>query len=324
MKKTTIVIPNYNGINFIENCLRSVFADDATAQVIVVDNGSTDGSVDVCRKFPEVTLIELGENTGFSCAVNAGIRAANTEYVILLNNDTEVAAGFAENLTKALEQHPKAFSVSSQMRSLYHKDVMDNAGDLYTALGWARARGGGKPYGAYQKEKRIFSACAGAAIYRKAIFEEIGYFDEAHFAYLEDVDVGYRARIYGYENRYTPEAIVYHAGSGSSGSKYNEFKINLSSRNSIYIIGKNMPLLQTLVNLPLLLIGFLIKTLFFVKKGYGARYLKGLLKGFALSFSAKGREKHVPFKPERLGNYLRIEGELLLNTFRVLFGCDFQ
>ncbi len=323
MKKTTIVIPNYNGINFIEGCLRSIFADDAEAKVIVVDNGSSDGSTKCLKNFPKVELIELWDNTGFSHAVNVGIQAADTEYVLLLNNDTEVAAGFLAAMEKALDRHPKAFSVSSQMRNLYRRDEMDNAGDLYTALGWARARGGGKDFTPYQREKKVFSACAGAAIYRKAIFEEIGYFDETHFAYLEDVDVGYRARIYGYENWYTPDAVVYHAGSGSSGSKYNAFKINLSSRNSIYIIGKNMPLLQILINLPFFLIGFLLKILFFAKKGFGLLYIKGLGKGFGLSFSETGKEKHVPFEARHFLNYLRIELELLINMFRVLFGCDF-
>ena len=91
------------------------------------------------------------------------------------------------------------------------------------------------------------------------ILKEIGLFDENHFAYLEDVDLGYRAKIHGYDNFYEPLAVCYHAGSGFSGSRYNEFKVNLSSRNSIYLILKNMPLLQLLINLPFLLLGFLTK-----------------------------------------------------------------
>ena len=79
----------------------------------------------------------------------------------------------------------------------------------YCALGWAYARGKGKNIHTYEKEEKIFASCAGAAIYRKKIFDELGYFDEEHFAYLEDMDVGYRARIYGYENWYAPDAMVY-------------------------------------------------------------------------------------------------------------------
>ena len=96
----------------------------------------------------------------------------------------------------------------------------------------------GKDIHTYEKEEKIFASCAGAAIYRKKIFDELGYFDEEHFAYLEDMDVGYRARIYGYENWYAPDAMVYHVGSGTSGSRYNQFKIRYSSRNNIYLIYK--------------------------------------------------------------------------------------
>ena len=82
----------------------------------------------------------------------------------------------------------------------------------------------------YNRACNVFSACAGAAIYRREVFEKIGYFDEMHFAYLEDIDVGYRAKIAGYYNRYCPSAEIYHVGSGTSGSKYNEFKVRLAAQ----------------------------------------------------------------------------------------------
>ena len=110
----------------------------------------------------------------------------------------------------------------------------------------------------YQKCDRIFSACAGAAIYRKELLEKIGLFDEAHFAYLEDVDVGYRANLYGYRNLFAPDAAVYHVGSAVSGSRHNPFKVELTARNNLYLIYKNMPPLQLLINLPFLLLGILI------------------------------------------------------------------
>ena len=119
----------------------------------------------------------------------------------------------------------------------------------------------------------MFSACGGAAIYRRALFEQIGYFDELHFAYLEDVDIGYRARIMGYKNKYTPKAVVYHAGSSTTGGRYNTFKVRIAARNSWYVVFKNMPLLQLIINLPFILIGFMIKAMFFILKGYGREYL---------------------------------------------------
>jgi len=166
----------------------------------------------------------------------------------------------------------------------------------------------------------VFSACAGAAIYRRELLLEVGGFDANHFAYLEDVDLGYRARINGYVNMYEPEAVCLHAGSASSGSRYNEFKVNLSSRNSIYLILKNMPLLQIVINLPFLIIGYAVKTLFFIRKGFGLTYIKGLGKGFALFFSKKGHVKKVHFKLKNLGNYCMIQLELWANMIRRLCG----
>ena len=317
---TSVVIPNYNGSKYLKNCLLSLQkCEDEDFEVIVVDNGSTDGS-DVLPDSLKlnVRLIKLNENTGFAHAVNVGIREAKGEYVILLNNDTEVESGFVRKLTEALKKNRKAFSASAMMVDMNNREVLDGAGDYYCALGWAFAYGKGKKTEECDKGRKIFSSCGGACIYDKAKLEITGLFDELHFAYLEDVDLGYRARIAGFDNIYEPAAVVYHAGSGFSGSRYNEFKIKLSSRNSVYLILKNMPILQLIINLPFIVFGYLIKTLFFVLKGYGKVYLKGLLDGFKLYFSKEGHKNKVRFKLSNLKNYFIIEIELLVNIFRRL------
>lgn len=317
---TSVVIPNYNGIRYLKNCLLSLQkCEGEDFEVIVVDNGSTDGSDLLPNSLKlNVRLIKLNENTGFAHAVNVGIREAKGEYVILLNNDTEVESGFVRKLTEALKKNRKAFSASAMMVDMNNREVLDGAGDYYCALGWAFAYGKGKKTEECDKGRKIFSSCAGACIYDKAKLEITGLFDELHFAYLEDVDLGYRARIAGFDNIYEPAAVVYHAGSGFSGSRYNEFKIKLSSRNSVYLILKNMPILQLIINLPFIVFGYLIKTLFFVLKGYGKVYLKGLLDGFKLYFSKEGHKNKVRFKLSNLKNYFIIEIELLVNIFRRL------
>ena len=317
---TSVVIPNYNGIRYLKNCLLSLQkCEGEDFEVIVVDNGSTDGSDLLPDSLKlNVRLIKLNENTGFAHAVNVGIREAKGEYVILLNNDTEVESGFVRKLTEALKKNRKAFSASAMMVDMNNREVLDGAGDYYCALGWAFAYGKGKKTEECDKSRKIFSSCAGACIYDKAKLEITGLFDELHFAYLEDVDLGYRARIAGFDNIYEPASVVYHAGSGFSGSRYNEFKIKLSSRNSVYLILKNMPLLQLIINLPFIVFGYLIKTLFFVLKGYGKVYLKGLLDGFKLYFSKEGHKNKVRFKLSNLKNYFIIEIELLVNIFRRL------
>ena len=321
--KSTVIIPNYNGMKFIENCMKALEQETSTSYCIcVVDNGSTDGSKEwVKNNCPEVQLIEMGKNTGFCGAVNAGIDAAKTPYVVLLNNDTEVEYGFVKALETALEKEKKSFSVSAKMVDLYNKEVLDGAGDLYCALGWAFALGKGKAVTEnYRKPQEVFSACGGAVIYRKEILDKIGSFDKNHFAYLEDCDLGYRAQIFGYRNYYTPDAVVYHAGSGVSGSRHNEFKVTLSSKNSVYLIYKNMPVLQVILNLPFLIPGFLVKYLFFIKKGLGATYRKGILQGIKFCFSEEAKEKKISFNKKYLPNYIRIQWKLWINTIRRFMG----
>lgn len=321
MIRTTVVIPNYNGIKYIENCLYSLEQGSVIPKIIVVDNGSVDGSLLLIKeKFPHVQIIEFAENTGFCKAVNAGIKAASTEYVLLLNNDTVADREMVRSLEAVLDAEPEAFSAAARMISLHDPEKLDSAGDFYCALGWAFSRGKDKPSESYMRSGRIFSACAGAALYRREVFDRIGYFDENHFAYLEDMDIGYRANIYGYYNKYAPDAIVYHAGSAVSGSRHNEFKVSLSSRNSVYLIYKNMPFLQIFLNLPFLVLGYLVKFLFFALKGMGGVYLKGIGKGISLSLSARGRKNKVKFSIKNLKSYIWIQLQLWLNLFRRVLG----
>ena len=312
--EVSVVIPNFNGIAFLDSVLASLEGQTLNNfEVILVDNGSTDGSCSfVTANYPWVHLIELSENFGFCGAVNAGIRAAKAPYVLLLNNDTEVKEDFVEEMLAAIRRHKNAFSCGARMVQYHDRDKLDDVGNYYCALGWSFARGRGNDIHAYETEDRIFSACAGAAIYRKKILEKIGYFDEEHFAYLEDTDIGYRARIYGYENWYAPKAIVYHVGSGTSGSRYNQFKTRYSSRNNIYLIYKNMPLLQIILNLPFLVAGFLVKFLFFAVKGMGKEYAAGIKNGFSISM----KNKKVPFRMKHLPNYCKIQLELWINIVR--------
>lgn len=323
MAKSTVVIPNFNGIRYIETCLDSLYAGTVKdIKVIVVDNGSTDGSMELVRtKYPQVELIANKENTGFCHAVNQGIKASTTPYVILLNNDTRVDFAFVHELEKVMDadRGQEIFSAAAKLVSLYDQDKTDDAGDYYCALGWAFARGKGKNPSIYHKDCDIFASCAGAAIYRRELLEtnHVGLFDEAHFAYLEDIDIGYRAKIHGYINRFAANSIVYHAGSATSGSRYNAFKTKIVARNSIYLIYKNMPFVQILFNFPLLLAGFIIKQLFFIKKGFGKEYLTGIINGIMLSAGAEAKAHKRRYKAEDKMRYVAMQFELWRNVFRL-------
>lgn len=314
MSEVTVIIPNYNGKGYICQCLDSLKKQDFTDfEIIVVDNCSEDGSADlVAGKYENVKLIRLSQNFGFSRAANEGLKASAAPYALLLNSDTKADSGFVGALYRAVTADRNIFSVSSKMLQTKRPDRIDGAGDLYCALGWAFARGKGKKSSRYSRPADVFAACAGAAIYRRSILDETGWFDEFHFAYLEDIDIGYRARIMGYRNVYAPDAVVWHVGSGVTGSRYNDFKIRLSARNNMYVIMKNMPWPQILLNSPLLLIGFLVKAIFFTCIGHSRAYLSGIKRGYLLC--RDGRK--FPYSKEHFGNYVRIQLEIWLNTLR--------
>lgn len=307
----SIVIPNYNGNKYLKECLDSVYAQSfRDFELIIIDNASTDGSYDWLRDYKDIQFKRLDQNYGFSRAVNEGIYLAKGEYVLLLNNDTIMASDFLEEILKEMERHPKAFAVCSKMIQYHNPDLIDDAGDEYTLMGWTRKRGDNESVECYIKSETVFSACAGAALYRKSVFGEIGYFDENFFAYMEDVDISYRARIYGYENRYCASAKIHHIGSATSGSRYNAFKVRLAAQNNIYVPYKNMPFIQLVLNMPFLLMGYFIKYLFFVRKGLGKAYREGIINGI----KGLSQMQKVPFKWGHIYNYIYIEAMLIKNT----------
>ncbi len=321
MSKTAVVIPNYNGIKFLADCLNSLKQQSVEDfDVIVVDDCSTDESLNEIEcNFSWVQSVKRSKNGGFAAAVNDGIRFAKdlgAEYVLLLNNDTVADPYFVEKLTDAIEADEKIFSVQAKMLSLIEPEIIDDAGDFYTVLGWAYARGKRKSASKYNKKSKIFAACAGAAIYRMSILEEIGGFDEAHFAYLEDIDIGYRAGLYGYYNMYEPGAIVYHAGSATSGSRYNEFKIRLAARNSVFLIYKNQTVLQYILHFFPLLAGFVIKQFFFMLKGYGKVYHKAVLEGLKQCGISEIKGKRIGIVKGHFKDACRLEWELWINILR--------
>lgn len=316
MCEVTIVIPNYKGKEYLYSCVKSLYEKDHTEKkILIIDNASNDGSIDEVKKeYPDVECIMLDKNYGFCRAVNIGIEKSDTPYVILLNNDTVIKENYVGYLLEAIKNAPDTFSIEPKMIQYHDQSKIDSAGTYYNAMGWAFAYGKDREIEKYNHARKIFAACAGAAIYRREIFDEIGMFDEKHFAYLEDIDVGYRARIAGYNNRYEPKAEVIHVGSAASGARYNEFKIRLSSRNNIYLLYKNMPILQKILNSPFLFVGFLVKYIFFRQKGYGKLYVDGLKEGWHM-----GRKSDkVKYKNHNLKNYMKIQLELWINIFRRL------
>lgn len=316
-----IIIPNYNGNRFLKDCIESLYTQTYhNFRIIIIDNNSTDSDYLWVNNYKNILFKKLDSNYGFDKAVNEGIKLSNSEYIVLLNNDTVATKDWLENLVNTIKSDKKIFSVCSKMIRYDDKNLIDDAGDGYNLLGWGYKIGDGKTIENYSKNREVFSSCAGAAIYRRSILEEIGYFDEEFFAYMEDIDISYRAKIYGYKNIYCANAKIYHIGSATSGSRYNPFKVNLSARNNIYVLYKNMPFIILIINLPFLLLGFLIKYIFFIKKGFGKEYKEGFIEGI----KRLNKVKKVKFKFNHIFNYIKIEIELFLNTFKYIFSKIFN
>lgn len=316
--KVSVVTPNYNGEKFLKTFFKSLNDDSQfIGEVIIVDNGSSDGSKEFIKNnsfnFP-VELIENSENLGFSPAVNQGIQKARYEYIFSLNNDTEVKEGSVKALADLISSDDKIFSAQAKMLQYNNKELIDDVGDEYNLLAWTKKTGENHKSEEYTEVCEIFSACAGAAMYKKSLLEEIGMFDNNFFAYMEDVDLAIRSRINGYRNVLCPDAVVYHIGSATSGSRYNEFKVKLAARNNIWVVHKNLPIPLKIVNFIFLFLGFFIKYMFFVKKGFGSTYLSGIREGL----STRGKIKKVKFKSSNTKNYFKIEYRLIINTFKFI------
>ena len=238
----SIIIPHWNGKVFLPDCLDALYAQTyPQLEIIIVDNASQDGSQDYIKtEHPQVHLIELDHNSGFTGACNAGMAVARGEFICLLNNDTAVHPEWAEKVVEAFTRSPKIGSVASKMMLFDKRDHIHTAGDFFTVDGQAGNRGvWEKDDGQYDREECVFGACGGSSVYRRVMLDEIGLLDHDFFFLLEDIDLSWRAQLAGWQCLYTPSAIVYHhlsaTGGGVTASYYN-------GRNLIFVLVKNYPI----------------------------------------------------------------------------------
>lgn len=316
--QVSVVTPNYNGEKFLKTFFDSLNQDcECIGELIIVDNGSTDKSKDYIKNYSfnfPVNLIENSENLGFAPAVNQAIRHSKYDYIFSINNDTEIEKGSIKALIDLITSSEDIFSVQAKMLQFNNKELIDDVGDEYNLLAWTKKTGENHKSDEYVEVKDIFSSCAGAAMYKKAVLNEIGMFDDNFFAYMEDVDLAIRSKIYGYRNLLCPQAIVYHIGSATSGSRHNDFKVKLAARNNVWVVYKNLPISLKILNFIFLFLGFLIKYIFFLKKGFGSTYLAGIKEGL----NTRNKINKVKFNSKNTKNYFKIEYRLIINTLKFL------
>lgn len=239
-----IIIPNWNGLDFIADCLASLEDQTMRSEIIVADNGSTDGSLELIKRdFPKVTIVELGTNHGFAGGVNAGIQAAikrGAKSVALFNNDAVADPDWLKQLQSSLDSHHQAGIVTSKIITM-DGSALDSTGDFYSRWGLPFPRGRGETNtGKYDQPEMVFGASGGASLYRVAMLEAIGLFDEDFFAYYEDTDLSFRAQLAGWEVWYEPKALARHHIGGTSTKVAGLARFH-SMKNLYYVYTKNMP-----------------------------------------------------------------------------------
>ena len=235
-----VVIPNFNGAHWLPGVLASVAAQTAApAETVVVDDGSTDGSPALlAADFPWVRVVARGENGGFARAANAGIGATSAEAIALVNTDVVLDPGWLETAATALAGHPRAASVATKLVDLADPALLYDAGDVLRRDGACEQRGRfERDTGAYDAPGEVFSACAGAALYRRSAVAAAGGFDERLGMYLEDVELGLRLRLAGWTCRWEPRAVAAHAGEGSSGGAGAQLE-----RDTLLLVARAFPL----------------------------------------------------------------------------------
>lgn len=284
MPKVSVIILNYNGKELIIDCLHSVerqrFQD---FEVIVVDNGSSDGSVSEINKFlkdshiiSNAKLIPLDKNFGFTGGNIEGLRYCSGKYIILLNNDTVVDENWLYELVGAIDSHPEVGICASKL-IVYVTDVIDSAGDGYATSLKGYKRGEGEDSKRFSQQEYVFGACGGAALYRREVLDDIGFLDEDFFLIHEDTDLNFRAQLAGWKVLYVPTAVVYHKVRSSIGYMSDK-AIYYTLRNSEFVRIKNVPFLVFLRCFPEFFIGMITEVIYFsIKHKKIGLYLKSKL-----------------------------------------------
>lgn len=283
MPLASVVILNLNKKQLLDSCLESLkrqsFRD---FEVLVVDNGSTDGSCELIQdKHPEVRFIGLETNIGFSAANNLGIRASTGSFIALLNNDTEADSKWLEEIHKPLLRDGAVGFCASKMIFYNARNVINSAGQDFLSIGRGKDRGWMElDRHQYDHPELVFGACAGAALYRKSMLDDIGLFDEDFSPiYFEDVDLSFRAQLAGWRCLYVSEAIVYHHARGTFGPSHPK-TVYLGERNSMYVVLKNMPARLIFKHaLHMFLFSFAVAVVR-ILEGYGASCFAGRFAAF--------------------------------------------
>lgn len=272
----TVIIVNWNGGDMLRRCLNDLLRQTVPpTRILVMDNGSTDGSAEKVAGLAGVAVRTLGENLGFAAGNNRAFLDCDTEFVALLNPDAFPEQDWLEKLLAAARAYPDVAAFGSRQMVADVESVVDGLGDVYHLSGLVWRWGHGRPLTTADLVPReIFSPCAGAALYRRDALGDVGGFDEDYFCYLEDVDLGFRLRLAGYRAMYVPDAVVHHVGSATTGGQHSDFSLYHGHRNLVWTFVKDMPGILFWLMLPLHLLLNLASIVWFALQGRGRVILR--------------------------------------------------
>ena len=305
------VIPVWNGRALLERLLASLAAQSCpAAELIAVDNGSTDGAPDAARA-AGARVIPMGRNAGFAAAVNRGIRESRGDRIAVLNSDVELAPDYFEKLSAA----GGWFATGKILRT--GTCLIDGAFDLPARSGAAWRAGNGRPDGPlFSQPRAIFSAPWTAALFRAELFRRVGLLEESFQSYVEDVDFGVRCACGGFEGRYVPDAVAWHRGSAALG-RWHRTTVRLIARNQVLLVARHYP--------PRLLrrwfwpiaVGQILWGLVAIRHSAGIAWLRGKWEGlYHFSYS-----RHPTSQPELLEQVLA-GGEQAILELQAKTGFD--
>lgn len=273
------VLVNWNGGDLLADCLNRLLAQTHRPdKVLVMDNGSRDGSVERAGEVPGVAVRRLSGNMGFAAANNKALEECDTEFVALLNPDAFPEPDWLANLLDAAADNPDVAAFGSRQMIYGADGRLDGTGDVYHVSGLVWRDGYGRCLGVRDSAPReIFSPCAGAALYRRRAVVDVGGFDTNYFCYVEDVDLGFRLRLAGYKAMYVPGAVVHHVGSASTGGQHSDFAVYHGHRNLVWTFVKDMPGPLFWLLLPLHILINLASMAWFAARGQGHIILRSKL-----------------------------------------------
>lgn len=279
----SVVVLNWNGADLLDDCLKSVLATSyPNFETIVVDNGSTDQSVQTIGKYGKVRLVETGRNLGYTGGNAAGIAVSRGKYIVTLNNDMEVDSRWLTEVVSYLERDESIGIAGCRQMNFYKRDVIDSLYLVPTEflllgrMGHAKAFDVGDPL--HAAPGLVIGANGGSAVYRRKCLEELGGFENSFFAYHEECDLAMRAFSVGWKCLYVPTAVVYHKGSVSFGKVKKEFYY-YHERNRIWFLFRNFPVSLVAKNLPVILGRELRTAINIIRHGFGATYLRARIDG---------------------------------------------